>query len=103
MLNKERNLDAEKYEGVTFRFIVEDLLIKLENYIKDNPIDLLVMDAFLDLFDGTMNDGGQVRKFLTLYDQLASKYEFLIVFLLKVLMLLKTFISKLANSYASPF
>ena len=78
--NQERNLDPEKYEGVTFKFIIEDLLLKLENYIKDNPIDLLVMDAFLDLFDGTMNDGGQVRRFLTLYDQLASKYEFLIVF-----------------------
>ena len=42
--------------------------------------DLLVMDAFLDIFDGVMNDGGQVRRFITKYDQLAAKHGFLVVF-----------------------
>ena len=61
-------------------FVIENLLEKLESFIKDNPIDLLVMDAFLDIFDGVMNDGGQVRRFITKYDQLAAKYGFLVVF-----------------------
>ena len=78
--NKERRLPAEKYNGVSFMFMIDDLFEKLENRIKDQEIDILIMDAFLDIFDGVMNDGGQVRKFLTKYDQLANKYGFLLIF-----------------------
>lgn len=78
--NKERKLDYSKYKDIHFMFVIENLLEKLEDFIKDNPIDLLVMDAFLDIFDGVMNDGGQVRRFITKYDQLAAKYGFLVVF-----------------------
>jgi len=78
--NKERKLDYSKYKDIHFMFVIENLLEKLEAFIKDNPIDLLVMDAFLDIFDGVINDGGQVRRFITKYDQLAAKYGFLVVF-----------------------
>ena len=78
--NKERKLDYSKYKDIHFMFVIENLLEKLEDFIKDNPIDLLVMDDFLDIFDGVMNDGGQVRRFITKYDQLAAKYGFLVVF-----------------------
>ena len=71
--NKEKKLHTSKYENIHFIFVIENLLEKLESFIKDNPIDLLVMDAFLDIFDGVMNDGGQVRRFITKYDQLAAK------------------------------
>ena len=78
--NKEKKLHTSKYQNIHFMFVIENLLEKLEGFIKDNPIDLLVMDAFLDIFDGVMNDGGQVRRFITKYDQLAAKYRFLVVF-----------------------
>ena len=78
--NKERKLDYSKYKDIHFMFVIENLLEKLEAFIKDNPIDLLVMDAFLDIFDGVINDGGQVRRFITKYDQLAAKYGFLVIF-----------------------
>lgn len=78
--NKERNLPKEKYEGVTFLFVIEELISTLRNIIKDNPIDLLIVDAFLDVYPGVMNDGGQVRRFITEYDQLAKEFGFLLVF-----------------------
>ena len=37
-------------------------------------------DRFLDVFPGVMNDGGQVRRFITEYDQLAKEFGFLVIF-----------------------
>lgn len=78
--NKKRNLLKEKYKGVTFLFVIEDLVSTLRNLLIKNPIDVLIMDAFLDVYPGVMNDGGQVRRFITEYDQLAKEFGFLLIF-----------------------
>ncbi len=78
--NNHRNLNSEKYEGVDFIFVIEDLVSVLANMLREKPIDVLIIDAFLDVFPGVMNDGGQVRRFITEYDQLAKKFGFLVIF-----------------------
>ena len=78
--NNHRNLNSEKYEGVDFVFVIEDLVSVLANMLREKPIDVLIIDAFLDVFPGVMNDGGQVRRFITEYDQLAKKFGFLVIF-----------------------
>tara|TARA_A100001015_G_scaffold118569_1_gene131501 strand:- start:1070 stop:2050 length:981 start_codon:yes stop_codon:yes gene_type:complete len=79
--NKSRNKPKEAYRGIDFITDIEDLYPTIENAIRDNPIDVLILDAYLDIFSGTnsKNDGSQVRQFLTKYDQLANKYNFLII------------------------
>jgi|MDTB01.1.fsa_nt_gb RecA-family ATPase len=79
--NRSRNKPKEAYKGINFITDIEDLHSKVENYVRDNPIDVLILDAYLDIYSGTnaKNDGGQVRQFLTKYDQLANKYNFLAV------------------------
>ena len=78
--NEHRNLKSEKFEGVDFVFAIENLVTTLRNRITINKIDVLIIDAFLDVFSGVMNDGGQVRRFITVYDQLAKEFGFLVIF-----------------------
>ena len=78
--NEHRNLKSEKFEGVDFVFAIENLVETLRNRITINKIDVLIIDAFLDVFPGVMNDGGQVRRFITVYDQLAKEFGFLVIF-----------------------
>ena len=78
--NEHRNLKSEKFEGVDFVFAIENLVTTLRNRITINKIDVLIIDAFLDVFPGVMNDGGQVRRFITVYDQLAKEFGFLVIF-----------------------
>lgn len=78
--NKERDLKPESFKRITFLFVIDDLISTLRDILDETPIDVLVLDAFLDVFPGVMNDGGQVRRFITLYDQLAKEYGFLLIF-----------------------
>ena len=78
--NEHRNLKSEKFEGVDFVFAIENLVETLRNRLTINKIDVLIIDAFLDVFPGVMNDGGQVRRFITEYDQLAKEFGFLVIF-----------------------
>ena len=79
--NKTKNKPKDAYKNIDFICDIDNLIDAIENYVKQNPIDLLILDAYLDIFTGgnMKNDGGQVRQFLTQYDQLANKYKFLII------------------------
>lgn len=50
------------------------------NYIVANPVDLLVVDAFGDMFTGDINDSIQVRRFMKPYKQLAQQYNTTVLF-----------------------
>lgn len=79
--SKHSNLESICYEGLTFIFQTYDLINTLEKILSKNPVDLIVIDAFTDLYGKSMNDSNQVRTFLNKYSQLAQKYECLIIFL----------------------
>jgi len=79
--NEVRKKEADDFKSITFIYDTYKLKETIENYVKENPIDVLIMDAYLDIYSGTnsKNDGGQIRQFLTDYDQLAKKYKFLVI------------------------
>ncbi len=79
--NKKYKLKKGKYDGITFVFNTEILLVKLELMLSNQKVDLIVIDAFSDIYTNSMNDTNQVRTFLNDYSQLAQKHKCLIIFL----------------------
>jgi KaiC/GvpD/RAD55 family RecA-like ATPase len=77
--NKDDDLDLIK--NLTFLFDTDNLYQRLEDMITENPVDLIVIDAFTDVFTHEINANTQVRKFLNTYDTLAKKNDCLIIFL----------------------
>ncbi|MGQ7869959.1 AAA family ATPase [Sunxiuqinia sp. sy24] len=78
---KTKNLKPEEYCGLTYIFDTENLLSRLKSLLLTQSVDLIVIDAFTDIYGRSMNDSNQVRTFLNSYSQLAQKYRCLIVFL----------------------
>jgi len=78
---KYPTIDESLLENLFFLFETDNLLLKLEKRIEKNPVDLIIIDAFSDVFTKEINANTQVRKFLNSYDRLAKKYNCLILFL----------------------
>jgi hypothetical protein len=79
--NKELVRPSSTYKNLIFVFDTTNILQKLENMIKDNPVDLIIVDTFLDLFAGEMNQSNRIRSFLNNYHILAKKYQCLVLML----------------------
>ena len=79
--NSERQLNPGDYAGLSFIFDTHNLLEKLNDQLSSQKVDLIVIDAFTDLYGKSMNDTNQVRTFLNQYSQLAQKHKCLIIFL----------------------
>jgi RecA-family ATPase len=71
----------DRYKGLRFLFDTEHLTQTLDATLTEQAADLVVIDAFSDLYSGAMNEGNKVRGFLNEFNQLAQKHECLIVFL----------------------
>ncbi len=79
--NKEKQITIDKFESLRFILDTENLLKKLEKYLISNPVDLIIIDAFTDLYNKNLNESNQVRNFLQQYYNLAKKHKCLILFL----------------------
>lgn len=71
----------EAYASLDFIFRTDDLLATLDNSLTEHPADLVIIDAFADLYTGPMNENNRVRSFLNNFSQLASKHTTLFIFL----------------------
>ena len=71
----------ERTERLKFIFESENLIEKIKSEIEKEPVDLIVIDAFADLFFGDLNANNRVRTFLNEYRELALKNKCLIIFL----------------------
>ena len=78
---EELYVPKEAFEGLDFIFETENLIDNLDKILEDRPADLVVVDAFADLYTGPMNENNRVRVFLNQFSQLAIKHSVLIVFL----------------------
>ena len=79
--NEGKNYEPARYRGLRFIFESENVLAALDYHLSQIPADVVVVDAFSDLFYGSLNQTNEVRKFLNTYKQLADKHACLIVFL----------------------
>lgn len=71
---------SDNYGNLNYLFDTSDLLPALEEMLEAQPHDLVVIDAFADIFIKDINQTNQVRSFLNDYSNLAERYECLIVF-----------------------
>jgi hypothetical protein len=71
--------DARK--RLHFVFDTERLIAKLDFMLAQNPADLVVVDALADLFEGSLNQSNEVRRFIKHYHDLAVKHGCLILFM----------------------
>lgn len=81
-LKKENKLDKlEGLQNLDFIFDTDNLHKNLTKRLEENPVDLIIIDAFTDVFTKEINANTQVRTFLNEYDKLAKKHKCLILFL----------------------
>ncbi len=74
-------VDPENYAGLLFEFETNKLIERLDNTLQDNPVALVIVDAWGDVFPGNTNDFASVRKHINLYREMANKHQCLILFL----------------------
>lgn len=78
---KQGEFEAEKLKDLLYIFDSENLILKLEQCLLISAVDVVIVDAFADIFTGDFNGVGQVRNYLQQFSNLAAKYECLILFL----------------------
>ena len=78
---EELGYTPERLEELRFLFDTENLFQTLDAIVRAQPHDLVVLDAFSDLFVGNMNDNNQVRQFLNRFHDFALEHSLLVLFL----------------------
>ena len=73
--------DNEVLSKLKFLFITENLYDNIRKVVSENCLDLLIIDCYSDIFEGSMNDSNIVRSFLTKYNELTNMYGVTIIFL----------------------
>lgn len=79
--NGDKKTNKNLLKNIEFIFDTYKLVENLEHRLKKRKYDLIVIDAFADVFTKEINANTQVRQFLNYYDKLAKKYSTLIIFL----------------------
>ena len=87
-LIKDNNADIQSLNNIKFIFEVEtnpkspkNIFTKLDKDISKTPVDLIVVDAFTDIFSGDINSSTKVREFLNQFSIIAKKHNCLVLFL----------------------
>ena len=75
------NYDALNYDNLHFIFNTDNLLETIELGLIHRTPDVVIIDAFADLYTGPLNENNRVRGFLQAFSQLAVKYQTLFIFL----------------------
>ncbi|MEE1148690.1 MAG: AAA family ATPase, partial [Alistipes sp.] len=73
--------ERQNFEGLHFIFDTDNLLETIELGLQTYAPDVVIVDAFADLYTGPLNENNRVRSFLQLFSQLAVKYHTLFIFL----------------------
>ncbi len=73
--------DIDGTDKLQFIFETQNILEELALFLRDNPADLIVVDAWADIFNGNPNNNIDVRQALKPWDELAKRHECCIVML----------------------
>ena len=73
--------ERERYEGLHFIFDTDNLIETIELGMQSHTPDVVIVDAFADLYTGPLNENNRVRSFLNIFSQLAVKYNTVVIFL----------------------
>ena len=75
------NFNSSDLKGLGYIFNSDNPLSVIEEQLKAEKTDLVIIDAYSDIFMGSSNDNGSVRRFLNEYEKLTQKYDCAIVIL----------------------
>lgn len=71
----------EQLKGLRFIFDTENLENELKSRLNSSPADLIIIDCFSDSFGGDLKDTQKIRNNLQIYQNIASNYDCLVLFL----------------------
>lgn len=77
----DQSVNPNDLKGLCYIFNADNPYKVIEEQLKAEKTDLVIIDAYSDIFDGNSNDLGSVRKFLNRYEKLAQEHDCAIVFL----------------------
>lgn len=84
MFNEDGELlihQDERLANVWFLFDNLNIIDKAERIVESKSVDLIIVDAYSDIFVGDMNQSNQVRTFLTDYSKIADHYNCAVLFM----------------------
>ncbi len=79
--NKLNNRHAADFAGLDYLFDTDNLVERLDKLLTNKLADMVVIDAFADIYNGSMNENNRVSAFLQEFNQLAQRHECLVLFL----------------------
>jgi RecA-family ATPase len=79
--NRELGFPPEAFSSLRYIFDTTEPVNRLDAVLTHQPADVVIIDAFADLYGGEMNATNKVRSFLNEYSNLAKKHECLFIFL----------------------
>jgi hypothetical protein len=71
----------EGLENIRFHFETDNIPEYIEEQLKEKPVDLIIIDAWSDVFGQNLNDSALIRLTLNVYRSIANKYQCSIGFL----------------------
>lgn len=85
-LLKKQNPETGEEESLLFKnlryvFDSDDLIDNLNKHLSKNDTDIVVIDAFSDIYTKDMNMASSIRPFLNQFSQLAQKFNVAFIFL----------------------
>jgi hypothetical protein len=77
----DKNINPTDLKGLCFIFNADNPFKVIEEQLKAEKTDVVIIDAYADIFEGNSNDLGSTRRFLNKYEKLAQENDVAIVFL----------------------
>lgn len=79
--NADYGLKPHELENLVYIFETDNIVNRLDKELSKKPADVVVIDAFADIFNGQLYETNRVRSFLNEFSQLAQRHQCLIIFL----------------------
>ncbi|RQP19919.1 MAG: hypothetical protein EAS52_00815 [Parapedobacter sp.] len=80
-IRKQSDPFQDGMDKIRVYFETADITAYLDEQLSNDPADLVVVDAWGDVFEHNLNDSGQIRQTLNEYHRIALKHTCAIVFL----------------------
>lgn len=77
----DKSINPLDLKGLCYIFNADNPFKVIEEQLKAEKTDLVIIDAYSDIFEGNSNDLGNVRKFLNRFEKLAQENDCAIIFL----------------------
>lgn len=77
----DKSINPVDLKGLCYIFNADNPFKVIEEQLRAEKTDLVIIDAYSDIFEGNSNDLAATRKFLNKYDKLAQDYDCTIIFL----------------------